>query len=194
MAAAARSPTVPATFAGRRPARGQALPSRTYRASNEIEVTVARPSIPANAASSLTRTPVQVWVVDQPSTQAIGSSWVCCGSASSCRTCERQRAPSADRQPPAAAHGRRLQAGSRPGLVDGKAERPGSRAATRQQERERPQPSADRLADPLREQDHRGAADGGQQRSPRHRRRRRVGADAACGLPVDRHHLLASAQ
>ena len=36
----------------------------------------------ASAARSRSRTPVHVWVVDQPSTQAIGSSAVCCGIVS----------------------------------------------------------------------------------------------------------------
>jgi len=38
---------------------------------------------PASAARSRSRTPVHVWVVDQPSTHAIGSVTVCWGIASS---------------------------------------------------------------------------------------------------------------
>jgi hypothetical protein len=41
------------------------------------------PATPAACASSDSRTPVHVWVVVQPSTQAIGSRAVCCGSARS---------------------------------------------------------------------------------------------------------------
>ena len=40
-------------------------------------------SAPIRRARSRRRTPVQSWVVDQPSTQAIGSSALVCGRASS---------------------------------------------------------------------------------------------------------------
>ena len=141
---------------------------------------------PASAARSRRRTPVQVWVVDQPSTHAIGSVAVCCGmrAAGRRRSSRTGAGPpvSSSRQPSPTA-GRRRCPDTAKVLLTGKSFGPpsagGGGAPAGQQERQAAQRAADRLARRHRRDQQRPAADQRERAAAADRRRAGVGGDQA---------------